>query len=106
MRIRVARRRALAQAIAGIGAWRIGSADLALPESTQQLGRYGVVVINAYESSMVPMIKAESPGTRVLMYTSAIDIQQDCDTPGEEMSCATGITMYDVNNERLDLGPA
>ncbi len=86
------------QGTAGIGAWRIGSADLTLPESTQQLGRYGVVVINAYEASMVPIIKAESPGTRVLMYTSAIDIQQDCDTPGEEISCATGITMYDVNN--------
>ena len=86
------------EAIGGIGAWRIGNADLGLPESTQLLGRYSVVVINAYESSLVPMIKAESPGTRVLMYTSAIDIQQDCDQASEEISCATGITMYDVNS--------
>ena len=85
------------EAIAGIGAWRIGNPDLGIPESTQLLGRYSVVVINAYESSLVPIIKAESPGTRVLMYTSAIDIQQDCDTPSEELTCATGITMYDVN---------
>ena len=86
------------EAIGGIGAWRIGSADLTLPESTQLLGRYSVVVINAYQSSLVPVIKAESPGTRVLMYTSAIDIQQDCDTASEEISCATGITMYEVNS--------
>ncbi len=85
------------EANAGIGAWRIGNPDLGISESTQLLGRYSVVVINAYEWPLVPIIKAESPGTRVLMYTSAIDIQQDCDTPGEELTCATGITMYDVN---------
>ena len=86
------------EAIGGIGAWRIGNPDFGIPESTQLLGRYSVVVINAYESSLVPMIKAESPGTRVLMYTSAIDIQQDCDTASEELTCATGITMYEVNS--------
>ncbi len=86
------------EAIAGIGAWRIGNPDFGIPESTQLLGRYSVVVINAYESSLVPMIKAESPGTKVLMYTSTADIQQDCDTAAKELTCATGITMYDVNS--------
>src|SRR2546423_3801846 len=63
-----------AQAIPGTGAWRIASHDLDLSESTQQLGRYSVVVLNAWQSSWVPLIKADSPGTKVLMYTDAVDV--------------------------------
>ena len=42
-------------------------------------------------------IKAESPGTKVLMYTTAVDVAKDCDLASEELTCQTGITMYDVN---------
>ena len=86
-----------AQAIPGIGAWRIGSHDLDLGESTLQLGRYSVVVLNAWQSSWVPIIHGESPGTRVLMYTTSADVSRDCDLASEELTCQTGVTMYDVN---------
>jgi Hypothetical glycosyl hydrolase family 15 len=86
-----------ALAIPGIGAWRIGTHDLDLPETTQQLGRYSVVVLSPWQSSWVPLIKADSPGTKVLMYTNAVDVSRDCDLASEELSCQTGVTLYDVN---------
>jgi hypothetical protein len=85
------------QAIPGIGAWRIGTHDLDLSETTQQLGRYSVVVLSPWQASCVPLIKADSPGTKVLMYTNAVDVSQSCDLASEELSCQTGITLYDLN---------
>jgi hypothetical protein len=52
------------QPIPGIGAWRIGTHDLDLSETTQQLGRYSVVVLSPWQSSWVPLIKADSPARR------------------------------------------
>jgi hypothetical protein len=85
------------QAIPGIGAWRIGTHDLDLSATTQQLGRYSVVALSPWQSSWVPLIKADSPGTKVLMYTNAVDVSRDCDLASEELSCQTGVTLYDVN---------
>ena len=48
-----------AQATPGIGAWRIGTHDLDLSESTLQLGRYSVVVIPPYQYARVAQIKAD-----------------------------------------------
>ena len=81
----------------GIGAWRMGSADLKLPPTTQLFGRYSVVVINAYEWKWVRMIKRASPHTKVLMVTSAVDIDQNCTKASDELTCQSGLTMYDVN---------
>jgi hypothetical protein len=85
------------QTIPGIGAWRIGTHDLDLSETTQQLGRYSVVVLSPWQSSWVPLIKADSPGTKVLMYTNAVDVSQDCDQASEELTCQTGVTLYEAN---------
>jgi hypothetical protein len=56
-----------------------------------------VVVLSPWQSSWVPLIKADSPGTKVLMYTNAVDVSRDCDLASEELSCQTGVTLYDVN---------
>jgi hypothetical protein len=85
------------QAIPGIGAWRIGTHDLDLGAAALGLGRYSVVVINPYQAWSVPLIKAESPGTKVLMYTTAPDVSRECDLASEELTCSSGITLYDVN---------
>ena len=71
--------------------------DLHLPAATLNLGRYSVVVINAYESQWVRTIKAKSPHTKVLMSTNAVDIEQSCTKPSQELTCQSGLTMYDVN---------
>jgi hypothetical protein len=95
------------QAIPGIGAWRIGTHDLDLSARTQRLGRYSVVVLGPWKASWAPLIRGskKAPGrlrgrkrrTKVLMYTNAVGISRDCDLAIEELTCQTGITLYDVN---------
>jgi Hypothetical glycosyl hydrolase family 15 len=98
------------QGIPGIGAWRISSHDTDLGEQTLQLGRYSVVVMNAWQAApgsssyLSPaQIHADNPATKVAMYADGPGVQSDCTTLAEtQTTCGTGIGMYDVNNGHPD----
>src|SRR5205814_1991273 len=69
--------------------------------SVARLGRYSVVVMNAWQTRLVSpaQVRAESPGTKVLMYAAGPDVSIDCTTfDCEQNASGSGVTMYDVDD--------